>query len=58
MEKINIIKKQKKVDKINVIVYNIDAGRNTLYTRVTEFTFKRYVISPVAGTPSGVLFLY
>ncbi len=42
--------------------YNNDAGRNTLYTRVTELTFKRYVRSPVTGTPSGVIlkedFLY
>ena len=28
-----------------VIAYNIIAGRDTLYTRVPELTFKRYVIS-------------
>lgn len=34
----------------NVIAYNINAGRNTLYTRVPELTFKRHVMSSATGT--------
>ena len=33
--------------------YNNSAGRNTLYTRVTELTFKRYVISSATRSPQG-----
>ena len=29
------------------ISYNIDAGRDTLYTHEIELTFKRYVISSI-----------
>ena len=37
--------------------YSIGAGRNALYTRVTELTFKRYVISSVTRKPpSGGFF--
>lgn len=32
------------------LCYNIFAGRNALYTRATELTFKRYVISPDTGS--------
>lgn len=38
--------------------YNIVAGRNTLYTRVIELTFKRYVLSPTTGPPTRRFFLY
>ena len=40
-------------------MYNLGTGSDTLYTRVTELTFKRYVIS--AGhevPPFGVVFIY
>lgn len=39
-------------------MYTNSAGRDTLYTRVTERMFKRYVISPAAGTPKGVFFIF
>ena len=51
------IKALRSVDKLQRIVYNINAGRNTLYTRVTELTFKRHVVSSAARTPSGVFFI-
>ncbi len=39
--------------------YNNIAGRNTLYTRVIELTFKRYVISSMHGEAAfGRLFAY
>ena len=47
----------KNIDKSRKKGYNNNAGRNTLYTRVTELTFKRYVISSAARTPSGVFFI-
>ncbi len=37
------------VDKQPSFAYNNNAGRDTLYTRVTELTFKRYVISSPRG---------
>lgn len=33
-----------------IISYNIDTGRDALYTCDTELTFKRYVISSVIGS--------
>ena len=38
--------------------YNNIAGRNTLYTRVIELTFKRYVISSMGEAAFGRLFAY
>lgn len=38
-------------------VYNKIAGRNTLYTRVIELTFKRYLISSTTRPPTRVVFL-
>ena len=35
------------------IAYNNIAGRNALYTRVTEFTLKRHLMSSVVGPPLG-----
>lgn len=46
------------IDMSTKVAYNINAGRNTLYTRVTELRFKRYVISSAARTPSGVFSFY
>ena len=39
-------------------VYNICAGRDALYTCVTELTFKRHVMSSVIGPPVAVFFIY
>ena len=39
------------------IAYNIFAGRNTLYTRGIELTFKRHVLAPTTGPPLGGFFL-
>ncbi len=44
------------MDFFREIVYNIIAGRDTLYTRVIELTFKRYVISSTTGTALGRFF--
>ena len=38
------------------IAYNIGAGRNALYTRETEFTFKCHIMAPVTGPPQGGFF--
>ncbi len=45
------------IDKLNKLLYNNIAGRDTLYTCVTELTFKRHVMSSVTGPPSGGFFL-
>ena len=37
--------------------YNIKAGRNALYTRGIELTFKRHVRAPTTGTASGRFFV-
>ena len=41
------------IDKNKKITYTIYAGRDTLYTRVTELTFKCHVLAPVMGPPKG-----
>lgn len=41
------------IDFFIISAYNIDAGRDVLYTCVIELTFKRYVISPTTRPPSG-----
>ncbi len=56
-EKIFYIKAFRNIDNLHITVYNNIAGRNTLYTRVTELTFKRHVMSSAARTPSGVFFI-
>lgn len=46
------------VDLMAIIEYNISAGRNTLYTRVFELTFKRHVMSPTTRPPlDGAVFV-
>lgn len=44
------------VDFFKDIAYTYIAGRDTLYTRVTELAFKRHVMSSVMGPPSGGFF--
>ena len=39
----------KSIDKASRIAYTELAGRDTLYTHVTELTFKCYVIAAVVG---------
>ena len=41
-----------------VIVYNMSAGRDTLYTHDIELTFKRYVRSSIMGSPLGDFFVF
>ena len=41
-----------------VIVYNMSAGRDTLYTHDIELTFKRYVRSSIMGSPLGDFFIF
>ena len=43
--------KKKTVDFLENIAYNNTAGRNTLYTRVIELTFKRHNLSPTTRPP-------
>ena len=43
--------RSKTIDKRQKVAYNIVTGRDTLYTRVTELTFKCYVRTPVMGEP-------
>lgn len=45
------------IDILTIIAYNKDADRNILYTRVTEFTFKRHVMSSATRPPVWVVFL-
>lgn len=40
-------------DNFILFFYNTDAGRDTLYNRVTELTFKCHVMAPVAMPPQG-----
>jgi hypothetical protein len=47
----------KVVDGNKKIEYTIDAGRDTLYTRVTEFTFKCHVLAPVTRPLKGGFFI-
>ena len=35
------------------MAYNIIAGRDTLYIRVTELTFKCHVMAPATEPPKG-----
>ena len=37
------------IDKLLNFAYNIDAGRNTLHTRVSELAFKRHVMPSLTG---------
>ncbi len=39
-------------------MYNINAGRNALYTRASELTFKRHVLSPYTRTAARRFFTY
>lgn len=48
---------QKVIDKLSTILYTISAGRDTLYTRVTEFTFKCHLMTPATGPPKGVFYV-
>lgn len=41
---------------LETVVYNIDAGRNALYTRGTELAFKRYAIAPDTGSRLRAVF--
>lgn len=41
------------IDKTVEITYTKVAGRNTLYTHTTEFTFKCHVLAPAVGPPKG-----
>ena len=43
----------KMIDKTVEITYTKVAGRNTLYTHTTEFTFKCHVLAPAVGPPKG-----
>lgn len=45
------------IDIFPKIEYNVNAGRNTLYTRVTELTFKRYIISSGTRLPLWRFFI-
>lgn len=38
------------VDKMEARRYTVGAGRNALYTRVTELAFKRHVMSSATGS--------
>ena len=48
-----LIFRSKTVDKNQNIAYTISAGRDTLYTHITEFTFKCHVLAPAVGPPKG-----
>lgn len=37
------------IDKICGLIYIIFADRDTLYTHITEFTFKCHVLTPAVG---------
>lgn len=41
------------IDKIKKVTYTKIAGRDTLYTHITEFTFKCHVLAPAVGPPKG-----
>lgn len=41
------------IDFFSSIAYTIVAGRDTLYTRATEFAFKCHAMAPVTGPPKG-----
>lgn len=43
----------KTIDNIHEVAYNRFAGRDTLYTHITEFTFKCHVLAPAVGPPKG-----
>ena len=47
----------KPIDKSKKIAYNNIAGRNALYTHVTELTLKRHLMSSVVGPPLGGFFI-
>lgn len=49
---------QKVIDKLSAILYTINAGRDTLYTRVTELTFKCHLMAPATGPPEGGFLRY
>ena len=44
-----IIWKSKIIDRRHKVAYNVAVGKDTLYTHVTELTFKCYVRTPVVG---------
>lgn len=48
-------KEKESVERL-VPFFNKNAGRNTLYTRVIELMFKRYVISSTTRPPNRVFF--
>lgn len=43
----------KSIDKTGKIPYTKIAGRDTLYTHITEFAFKCHVLAPAVGPPKG-----
>ena len=52
-----------KINNLEVVIlltvaYNIDAGRDTLYTHDIELTLKRYVISSIVRPPIRWLFYF
>lgn len=47
-----------RIEFLVLIVYNMDAGRDTLYTHDIELAFKRYVISSIMGSPFGDFFTF
>lgn len=46
-------KRSKSIDKTVGIAYTKVAGRDTLYTHITEFAFKCHVLAPAVGPPKG-----
>ena len=49
-------KRSKLIDKTEHMAYTKVAGRDTLYTHITEFAFKCHVLALAVGPPKGGFF--